>query len=111
MSSSTEIKKMDGRLTTINLTINVHPLYYVSISNIENITTTFSYLSKNYETTLQNSVKNVSWYFVKTQTTFFYFRGATGHIRNESSQPHLRANKIPKQNTKLKTVKYINIEC
>ena len=71
MISSTEIKKMDGRLTTINLTINVHPLYYVSISNIENITTTFSYLSKNYETTLQNSVKSVIWYFVKTQTTFF----------------------------------------
>ena len=38
------------------------PRYDISYLNIK---------TQNYETTLQNSVKNVSWYFVKTQTTFF----------------------------------------
>lgn len=43
---------------------------YVSMSNFQNIIAGFSKLSKNDKITLQNSVKNVSWYFFQTQTTF-----------------------------------------
>ena len=53
------------------LTININLLYVCIHSNFQNIIAGFSQLSKNYKITLQNSVKNVSWYFYfKTQTTF-----------------------------------------
>ena len=60
---------------------------YVCMSNFQTTIATFYELGKNYEITLQNSVENVSWYIFQN-AYYIYFECATGHNRNESSQPY-----------------------